>query len=107
MLRMVRFMDYLVIMFRDIYTDRTCKISTACSNAYMTALSPYHEFLVKTVAKAAMHAAPGRDKILWYIKNSKNHEEVYKIMQEFVENLIPVKEGIWKFYRENKLDSLP
>ena len=44
LLRMMRFMDYLKIMFTEILEKRNIKISEACSTAYMTALYPYHEF---------------------------------------------------------------
>lgn len=35
LLRMMRFMDYLAIMFTEIHNNRTQSISDACSKAYM------------------------------------------------------------------------
>lgn len=42
MLRMMRFMDYLRIMFSEITANRAQKISDACHKAYMEALYPHH-----------------------------------------------------------------
>ena len=45
LLRMMRFMDYLNIMFSEVNNDRNMKLSDACSKAYRTALYPYHRYL--------------------------------------------------------------
>jgi hypothetical protein len=44
LLRMMRFMDYLRIMFSEITQQRTMKISDACYKAYMEALYPHHTY---------------------------------------------------------------
>ena len=45
---MMRFMDYLNIMFTEVHNDRNMKISDACSKAYRTALYPYHTYIFDT-----------------------------------------------------------
>lgn len=44
LLRIMRFFNYLKIMFSEIDMDRNQKISDACSKAYMQALYPYHSY---------------------------------------------------------------
>lgn len=43
-LRIMRFLNYLKIMFSEIDLNRTAKISDCCSKAYMEALYPYHTY---------------------------------------------------------------
>lgn len=42
MLRMMRFMNFLKVMFEEIYGNREIKMTDVCSKAYLETLYPYH-----------------------------------------------------------------
>ena len=76
MLRMMWFMNYLIIMFTEIYSKKTAKISDCSSKAYDEALSPNHTFFVRTAARVAMGFCPDR-KDLIYLVVEKDKDEVF------------------------------
>lgn len=51
-LRLLRFLDFLEIMFSNLYKTKD-HLSTICKIAYGKALAPYHTFMIRLVAKAA------------------------------------------------------
>ena len=75
MLRMMWFINYLIIMFEEIHSNRTAKISDCSSKAYEEALAPNHSFLVKTGARAAMLACPNRKNILHMVVESDKSDD--------------------------------
>jgi hypothetical protein len=44
MLRIIRFFNYLKIMFVDVDNNRNKKFPDICSDAYNEALAPYHTY---------------------------------------------------------------
>lgn len=43
-LRIIRFLNYLKIMFSDMDSNRNKKFSDLCAEAYNEALAPYHTY---------------------------------------------------------------
>jgi hypothetical protein len=108
MLRMMWFINYLILMFEEIGNNRTCKISDCSSKAYEEALAPNHTFLVKTAARAAMMATPNRKNILhMVVEADKTDDFAYETITQIVTAMKPVRDGLWKHYREKGIDKLP
>ena len=79
MLRMMWFMNFLLIMFQEILEDKKQSPSQACSKAYERALAPNHMWIVKVGARAAMMAAPDRKKFLYLVvEKDKTAEFAYE-----------------------------
>jgi len=48
-----------------------------------------------------MMAAPNRKKLLYsVVENDKSPDFAYKIMEKIVKSLDPIRNGLWKYYRE-------
>lgn len=117
-LRIIRFLNYLKIMFTDMDTNRNKKFSDLCAEAYNEALAPYHtyfnniinlfRFMVRNAAKAAWLAAPNRSKVLEiFAGQNKTEEESYKAMNAFLRALEPIRLNLWDYYNNHKLTNLP
>ncbi|CAD8170115.1 unnamed protein product [Paramecium pentaurelia] len=108
MLRIIRFFNYLKIMFIDVDTNRNKKFSDICSDAYNEALAPYHTFMVRNAAKAAWLAAPSRTKVFETFAGPNQTDEVaYAAIKKFVNALEPIRLNFWDYYNSNKLTNLP
>ena len=59
--RGVWFFHFLSILFKDVNTNRKESISSIASKAYTKALAPYHPWLLRKIAGAAMLAIRGRE----------------------------------------------
>ena len=59
--RGVWFFHFISILFKDVNTNRKDSISSIASKAYTKALAPYHPWLLRKIAGAAMLAIRGRE----------------------------------------------
>lgn len=109
MLRMMWFMDYLHSMFSQMKSSPEKKMSVICLEAYNVAFGEKHAFIVRQGAKLGMKTAPNRTNIGKYLTNKDDcsSEEVDKIANSIAESIFPVKEKLWKIYRDNGYDTLP
>lgn len=62
--RGVWFFHFLSALFGNVNTNRNESISSIASKAYTTALAPYHPWILRKVAGAAMMAIRGREKFI-------------------------------------------
>lgn len=62
--RGVWFFHFLSILFKDVNTNRKDSVSSLASNAYKKALAPYHPWILRKVASAAMIAVRGRENFI-------------------------------------------
>ncbi len=72
------------------------------------ALAPNHGWFVKIAARAAMMAVPDRREMLQYVVGpNKSDEFAYEVLDRLCKSMNSVREGLWKYYRDNKIDKLP
>ena len=55
-------MTFLFNMFNGLITNKETALSDICRKSYEIAFEKHHSFMVKVAAKAAMSAAPKREK---------------------------------------------
>lgn len=102
------FLDFISSLVGHIEHDRKMKTSECCKKAYDEALGPHHPFAVRMAAKGAMSFAPSRDKFLKELfPANMSEEEKYKAFKQCQDNLVPIREFLWKYYADHDLKKLP
>ncbi len=66
-------LDFISIMYANLYDDRTSSFSHCVKEAYDKTLANYHPFLVRQAFKLGMLAAPNREPFLHETKLTYEH----------------------------------
>ena len=107
MLRLTWFLDFTGQLLKYLYEDRKISVSTAAKTAYNEALGIYHPLIVKTAANLAMMACPGREKLLKSLFPLENDDNRYKLLKNIIDLINPIREFLWKYFKDNDLTKLP
>ncbi len=100
-MRTLWFLDYLSLFIRLLSTQRDQAVSKCAKDAYSQTLGPRHPWVVRQAAKVGMYAAPNRETLM---ESSRMH---YEDCTHICDNVDVIREALWKFYKENKLEGLP
>eukprot|EP01017_Pseudomicrothorax_dubius_P015707 TRINITY_DN1798_c0_g1_i5.p2 TRINITY_DN1798_c0_g1~~TRINITY_DN1798_c0_g1_i5.p2 ORF type:complete len:227 (+),score=65.16 TRINITY_DN1798_c0_g1_i5:72-752(+) len=107
-LRMMWFLDYEDELFAQLLANKEEKDMTPpCKAAYEKALAPRHAMLVRAAARVAMSAAPNKEKGFKQLWGDRTLPEIYDLIEKTLAVLRPVRERLWTYYTERKLDKLP
>ena len=107
MLRLTWFLDFTGQLLKYLYEDRKISVSIAAKTAYNETLGIHHPLMVKTAANLAMMACPGREKLLNSLFPFENDDNRYKLLKNIIDLINPIREFLWKYFKDNDLTGLP
>ena len=107
-LRLMWFCDFISLLITHLLEDETVELHDCARRAYVVALEPHHTWVVSTAIHTAIHFLPHRaDFMAGLAENSSSPEELQERLRVFLGLVTPVREALWKYYRDNNLHELP
>jgi hypothetical protein len=111
-LRLLWFMDFLQVLIGHLTVPHPgMELKAMASDAYDKALAPHHPFLVRKTIGAAMMFCPTEANFWKRIVNEtappRDEAAIKGALAAFLVEMAPVREALWAFFKELKLEGLP
>lgn len=88
--------------------DPKADMSDILAKAYDSAFGEKHSWIVRNGAKLAIKASSDRKEFIEVISGKKYDEASFRQTNDrFMNQLVPIHEALWNFYKQNKLVDLP
>ncbi len=94
-------MDFISMMFRLIDENRDMSLCNIAKESYAHTLGIHHPWVVRQAAKVAMYAIPSRDTLI------HTTGLTFDQCKEITSNADLIRNELWAFYQEHKLENLP
>ena len=113
--RGVWFFHFLSILYKEVNTNRKDSVSSIASKAYTKALAPYHPWLLRKLAGAAMMAIRNREGFINALVDEQTkisgkqytQEMIYQDLQQLGEDCHTLYIALESFCKSNGIDKLP
>lgn len=111
-LRLLWFMDFLQVLLTHLCGESPFKtLKEMAQDAYDKALAPHHPFLVRKTIGAAMYFCPTEaafwKRIVEETSPPRDEAALKVALRQFLVVMAPVRDQLWGFFRELKLENLP
>ena len=112
-LRLLWFCDFLQVLLTHLTSGESPfkTLKEMASDAYDKALAPHHPYLVRKTIGAAMYFCPTEaafwKRIVEETSPPRDEATVKLQLRQFLVAMAPVRDQLWAFFREHKLENLP
>jgi hypothetical protein len=107
LLRMMWLLTFIKVTFTRCQSHPNESLSSIFGLAYESAFGSNHSWLVRKSAKLAMMASQNRQKFIEILLQQPYDEKLFQTLNaQFLEQLVPVHDFLWQFYRDNGIDKL-
>lgn len=106
-LRLMWFLDFLKVMITHLIEHRDWTLEKACRKAYKTALAPHHPWAVRVAAKLGIKTVPSKESYMSRLLGNIDYDRQIEVFQVMMNESIPIREALWKFYNDHNLTNLP
>lgn len=104
---MTWFLDYSAYLLNSLGKNPKATLADTAKAAYAATLAPHHSFMLRSIAKVAMSAAPSRRVFESRLFPGLSSEKTGAISKEISAKLDKIRNVFWKFYAENKIMEIP
>lgn len=106
-LRLMWFLDFLKVMITHLIEHRDWTLGKACRKAYKTALAPHHPWAVRVAAKLGIKTVPSKEVYMSRLLGNIEYDRQIEVFRTMMDESIPIRDVLWKFYADNSLTNLP